>query len=159
MNITGIGSGSWYTGMGSATARSARSIAQDGGGDSAAFSAQALAALGRTGGGPPPPTDEMAAEFGATLQEEDPDLFSQIDGDGDGTLTATEMEAGKDQIRAAMDAKGMGPPPPPPPEQGQSDGLDDEQVQQLLQSLREQGWSDVQLNQVSDVLAQVMSAS
>jgi Ca2+-binding EF-hand superfamily protein len=215
MNITGLGSTSWYTSMRSTTTRTGSTGSQDGSGDSASFSAESLAALMQ----PPPMTDDLAAKIGAQMQEKDPDLFGQLDSDGDGTLTAAEFEAGKgkagpppggggpppemtdamaasigsqmqtdnstlfsaldtngdgvlsaselkagrDQMDGAMETQGKRPPPPPPPSSsadGQSsDGLDEEQIQKLLQKLQDDGWSDVQTNQLSEILNQMFATT
>lgn len=108
--------------------------------DSSTISSQGFAALlaersGSSAEAPPKLTDEQAAEFGQRMQEEDPDLFAQVDTDSDGTLTAQEMEDGKDAIQSVMQAKGGpggpggaggpgGPPPGPPP--GEDDSEDDD---------------------------------
>lgn len=155
MDISAITSTPWYAGTSASAARAASAAAAQGAVDSASFSPEALAALAGQGG-PPPLTAEVAAEFGARLQEDDPELFAQMDGDGDGTLTAAEMEEGKPIFDAAMQQRGA--PPPPPPPSSEDAGLGQEQVEELLQLLREQGWDDEQLSQLADALAQISSS-
>lgn len=158
MNINGLGSASWYTSVRSSTSPTGSTSSQQGGSDSVSFSAESMAALMQSAG-PPPLTDEMASDFGAMLQEDDPELFSALDGNSDGVLSADEMKAGKEQLDAAMQAKGMGPPPPASSQEQSSGGLDEQQIQQLLQSLQDNGWSDVQTNQLSEILNQMFATS
>jgi hypothetical protein len=108
----------------------------------------------RGGGGPPGMTDEMAASIGSQMQTDNNKLFSALDSNGDGVLSADELKAGKEQMDGAMQAQGKRPPPPSPSyADGQSsNGLGEEQIQQMLQKLQANGWSDVQTNQLSDIL-------
>lgn len=174
MSITAIGSGSLTASLRSTTSASSRlaeAITSRGSGsDSASISADGFAALLRQqrGDGPPPMTDEKAAEIGTRLKEDDADLFSSIDTDQDGTLTASELEAGKDQVRAAMEAKGKGGPPPggapppgPPPGGAPggstaSSGTEDEDssttLEKLLGKSGSDGWSDYQTNLLNSLL-------
>ena len=115
MNISGLGSTSWYTSLRSTTTTtrsSAESTASAT--DSASISAEGFAALMQQQGGKGPPaiTDEAAGKIGASIAEKNQALFSALDADGNGTLSATELKAGMETMHQALGAAGRGGPPP-----------------------------------------------
>lgn len=120
MNISSIGSVSWYTsltstsnlsGSGGKTSASASTT------DSACFSAAGFAALlSEQGGGPPAISDDQAAQIGSTLQGQNADLFSALDSDGNGTLSADELKTAMKALHGSQGRPSGPPPSGPPPE-------------------------------------------
>lgn len=117
MNITGLGSASWYTSQRSTTTSATGGSRGTTSTDSVAISPSGFAAmLQEQGGGPPELTDEQAAQIGSTLKEKHADLFAALDADEDGTLSAAEFKTGMEAMRGSQ-----GPPPGPPPELSDED--------------------------------------
>lgn len=155
MNITGLGSASWYTSVRSSTSstrRSGESAATAT--DSALISAAGFAALMQQQQGPPEITDEAAAKIGATIAGKNQALFSALDADGNGTLNATELTSGMDTMRQAMGAGGP-PPPPPPPEAAADDTPTSasDRISQLFSSLDSDGDGTLSLEELQAGLA------
>lgn len=141
--------------------------------DTVTISVEALQALLQSQqqdqGGPPPMTDEMAAKMGADIQEQNAELFTQLDTDEDGVLSADEAEAGKDAIDQAIQDGTLQPPekpegaggPPPPPPASSSSG--DDVMAQLISILSQQGLSDAevakQLGTTEQKVQEVLQAS
>ncbi len=46
-------------------------------------------------------TDAQAAQIGATIQQNNPELFKALDTSGDGTLSASELQGGINKLQAA----------------------------------------------------------
>jgi len=129
--------------------------------DTVTISVEALQALLQSqqqdqGGGPPPMTDEMAAKMGADIQEQNSELFTQLDTDEDGVLSADEAEAGKDAIDQAIQDGTLQPPekpegaggpggPPPPPSDSASSSSSEDIIAQLISILSKQGLSDAEV--------------
>lgn len=143
--------------------------------DTVTISVEALQALLQSQqqqqGGPPPMTDEMAAKMGADIQEQNSELFTQLDTDEDGVLSADEAEAGKDAIGQAIQdgtlqppekPEGAGGPGGPPPSESSSSSSDDI-IAQLISILSQQGLSDAevakQLGTTEQKVQEVLQAS
>jgi len=113
MSITSIGGGSAYQPTTRASPTQWRLDLGSGGAsgsDSVDLSQAGFAALMAGGQAPPPPpSDEMAAEMGSHMKEDNPDLFASLDSDHSGGLTAQEFKDGQSLLEAEM--KKRGPPP------------------------------------------------
>lgn len=132
MNITGLGSASWLTSQRSLTSTIGSGSTQPAASDTTTFSASAFAALlAEQRDGPPPLSDEMAADIGSALKEDNAELFAALDSDEDGSLSADELKAGIEALRGTQ-GRPSGPPPGPPPE------LDDEQAAEIGATLAEE---------------------
>lgn len=126
MNISGLGSASWYTSLSTISTQTAGTANVSSVSDAASISQAGFAALlQEQGSGPPAISDDMAAKIGDALQQQDPDLFSALDSDGNGTLSADEFSAAMDALHGSQ-----GPPPGPPPE------MTDEQAATIGENLQ-----------------------